>query len=95
MEQSWLYIARTLPPPVRRAVEQMLGRALRDSEAISIQTYEPHEAPTPEQQRSMAAALRSHFTEVDRRAKGIPEDQQEEIVDEAIRSVRPRYRAQR
>jgi hypothetical protein len=95
MEQSSLHVARTLPPPVRTALEQLLGRALRDNEAVSIHTYQPHEAPSPEQQRSFAAALRRHFSEVDQRAKDIPEDEQEAVVDEAIRSVRPGYRSVR
>ena len=93
MEQSTLHLARTLAPPVRSALEQLLGRALRDNETISVRTYQPHEAPSLEQQRAVADELRRHFAKIDERAKNVPESEQEEIVDEAIRSARPTYRS--
>jgi hypothetical protein len=72
-----------------------LGRALSDEEAIGIQTYLPHEAPSPDRQRALAEALRQHFAEIDEKAKNVPDDEAEEILEEAIRSVRPGYRAVR
>jgi hypothetical protein len=45
MEQSSLHIARNLSPPVRSAVEQLLGRPLGDSGAISVQAYPAQERP--------------------------------------------------
>jgi hypothetical protein len=45
MEQSSLHIARNLPPPVRSAVEQLLGRPLNDDETVSVHTYAPEERP--------------------------------------------------
>jgi hypothetical protein len=95
MEQSSLHNARALSPPVRSALEQLLGRALNDNEAISVRAYQPHEAPRPEQQRTAADELRQYFIKVDEKVKDIPESEQEEILDEAIRSVRPGYRSKR
>ena len=95
MEQSSLHSARKLPQPVRRALEQLLGRILSDNEAISVRAYQPHEAPPPEQQRQLTEELRHHFAKIDERTKDIPESDQEEILDEAIRSVRPGYRPRR
>jgi hypothetical protein len=46
MEQSSLHLARNLPPPVRSAVEQLLGRPLGDNEAVSVHAYPPQERPT-------------------------------------------------
>ena len=95
MEQSSLHIARNLPPPVRSAVEQLLGRQLSDNEAITVYAYQPHEEPPPDQRRAMADALKRQFAEIDERAKDVSDHEAEEILDEAIRSVRPGYRALR
>ena len=65
MQQSSLYGAKALPPPVRSVLEQLLGRALDDSETISVRAYQPHEAPAPDQQQAAARELRKHFAEID------------------------------
>jgi hypothetical protein len=95
MEQSSLLSARKLSPTVRSAMEQLLGRTLSDTEAISVRAYQPHEAPSLEQQRAIADELRRYFAKIDEKTKDIPENEQEEILDEAIRSVRPGYRSTR
>ena len=95
MQQSSLHSARKLSPPLRNALEQLLGRTLGDNEAISIRAYQPHEAPSVEQQRAVAEELRHHFARIDKKTRGISESEQEEILDEAIRSVRPGYRSTR
>ena len=92
MQQSALHSARKLPQPARSALEQLLGRALSDDEAISVRAYQPHEAPPPEQQRPLTDELRRHFAKIDERTTDIPVSEREEILDEAIRSVRPGYR---
>jgi hypothetical protein len=95
MQQSSLHNARTLSPLVRTALEQLLGRVLGDDESISVRAYKFHEAPSPEQQHAIAEELRHYFARIDKKTKDIPESEQEEILDEAIRSVRPDYRSTR
>ena len=95
MQQSSLQSAKRLSLPVRRALEQILGRTLGDNEAISVRAYQPREAPSVEQQRAIAAQLRQYFATIGEKSKDIPESEQEEILDEAIRSVRPGYRSTR
>jgi hypothetical protein len=92
MQQSSVHSARRLSPPVRHALEQLLGRGLSDDEAIVVRAYQPREAPSPEQQQVVAGELRQYFARIDERVQQIPESEQEEILDEAIRSVRPDYR---
>ena len=89
MQQSSLCNARTLSPLVRSALEELLGRALDDDEAISVRAYQPHEGPSAAEQRVVADELRRYFTLIDEKAKDIPENEQKEILEEAIRSVRP------
>jgi hypothetical protein len=95
MQQSSLYGAKALPPPVRSVLEELLGRALDDSETISVRAYQPHEAPLLDQQQASVRDLRQHFAQIDAKSKDIPESEQDEIIDEAIRSVRPGYRPSR
>ena len=76
-------------------MEQLLGRPLDDNEAISVRAYQPKEGPTVEQQRAIADELRLYFARIDERAKHLPNSEQEEILDEAIKSVRPGYRSAR
>jgi hypothetical protein len=93
MQQSSLHSARDLPEPVRNAIEQLLGRALGDDEEVSIRAYQPHEGPSVEQQRLIAEDLRRLFQRTDQKATSLSLDEQEEALDEAIRSVRPGYRS--
>jgi len=92
MQQSSLHSARGLSPAVRNAVEALLGRTLKDDEAVSVRAYQPHEAPPAEHRRNAVRGLRQYFANIDRKAKDVPEDELDEIVDEAIRSVRSGYR---
>jgi hypothetical protein len=95
MQQSSLLSARTLSPSLRNALEQLLGRALSDNEAISIRAYQPHEAPSRERQQVIAGDLRRYFAKMDQQTQSLSEGEQEEILDEAIRSVRPGYKPSR
>jgi hypothetical protein len=73
-------------------LEQLLGRPLNDNEAVSVRTYQPHEGPTPEEQDAAARELLHYFAGIDEKTKDIPESEQDEILDEAMRSVRPGYK---
>jgi hypothetical protein len=66
-----------------------------DNETMRIRTYQPHGAPSREQQCAIADQLRQYFGRIDERAANIPTSELDEIVDEAIRSVRPEYRSTR
>ena len=89
MQQSDLHTAKTFSSPVKVALEQLLGRSLADNESISIRAYQPHEGPQTEQQLAIAAELRRYFERVDAKAPDISEAEAEEVISEAIRSVRP------
>lgn len=95
MQQTSLQVAKQLTPVVREAVEQLLGRTLRDDEEISVRAYEPHEAPSQAVQNSIAEELGRLLQEVDRKSDRIDPSDREELLDDAIRSVRPAYRSRR
>jgi len=87
-----IHKANELKPETRAALEAEFGRSLRDDEEVSIMAFIPHEAPTDEARSQAAENLRAHFEKVDaRRIPGSDEEIEEEIK-EAMRSVRPGYR---
>jgi hypothetical protein len=58
MENVSINLARDLPASARSAVENLLGRSLRDDEEVSIMALESHPAPSGEARRASAERLR-------------------------------------
>jgi hypothetical protein len=83
--------AKDLSPEQKAAIETLLGRRVREDEAVSVRTFEP---VTVSHQRRLEIAneLRKYFAEVDSAHKPVSEEQAEEVITEAMRSVRPGYR---
>jgi hypothetical protein len=83
--------AKDLSPDQKAAIESLLGRRVLEGEAISIRAFEPP-ALSDERRRELSDQLKAYFAEVDSRRKpGTPEEA-EDIINEAMRSVRPGYR---
>lgn len=82
--------ARDLSADQKAIIEGLLGRRILENEAVSIRAFEPP-ALSEERKRELAEQLRLYFAQVDaQRMPGSPEEA-EEIINEAIRSVRPGY----
>jgi hypothetical protein len=81
-----------MKPEMRAALEAELGRPLSVHEDVSIMAFEAHPAPVGEARSQAANVLQEHFDRIDQKTKEIPEEEVEETLDEALRSVRPRYR---
>ena len=83
--------AKDLSPDQRAAIESLLGRRVLEDEAISVRAFELP-ALSDERKRELTEQLNRYFAEVDaQRMPGSPEEA-EDIINEAIRSVRPGYR---
>jgi hypothetical protein len=83
--------AKDLSPDQKAAIESLLGRRILEDEAISVRAIEPP-ALSDERKHELVEQLKKYFAEVDaRRQPGSPEEA-EEIINEAMRSVRPGYR---
>jgi hypothetical protein len=93
MEQGCVHSAKALAPDVRRALESLLGRGLKDDETVSVRVCEANEGPTPEQRRSAVERLQSYYASLDQATADIPDAELDEIFDEAMRSVRPNYQS--
>ena len=83
--------ATDLSPDQKAALEKLLGRPVHDGEAVSVRTFEPA-AVSPEQKVEIANELRKYLAEVDATRKPVSDAEAEDIINEAMRSVRPGYR---
>lgn len=83
--------AKDLSPDQKAAIESLLERRILEDEAISVRVIEPP-ALSDERKHELVEQLKKYFAEVDaRRQPGSP-DEAEDIINEAMRSVRPGYR---
>lgn len=83
--------ATDLSPDQKAALEKLLGRRVHDGEAVSVRTFEPA-VVSREQKIEIANELRKYFAEVDAARKPVSDVEAEDIINEAMRSVRPGYR---
>jgi hypothetical protein len=83
--------AKDLSPDQKAAIESLLGRRLLESEDISVRAFEPA-ALSDERRHELVEQLKKYFAEVDARRKPGSPEEAEDIINEAIRSVRPGYR---
>jgi hypothetical protein len=84
--------AAELQPQMRAALESEFGRALRDDEEVRIMASPPTATLTEEERREAWRRLDQSLRVMEDRWKDVPVDEYEEILLEAIRSVRPNYR---
>ena len=83
--------AKDLSPDQKAVIESLLGRHLLESEHISVRAFEPP-ALSDERRRELVEQLKNYFAEVDARRKAGSPEEAEDIINEAMRSVRPGYR---
>jgi uncharacterized protein (DUF2336 family) len=92
MQNLSIQKADDLSPAVKSALESLLGRSLEPGEEVSVMAFRPHEAPEPAVRKQLAQRLAKQTDETAERGKEVSEAEQDEILDEAMRSVRPGYR---
>jgi hypothetical protein len=63
-----------------------------DGEAVSVRTFQQVSIPL-ERRLEIAEELRKHFADADASARNALDKEAEEIITEAMRSVRPGYRS--
>jgi hypothetical protein len=86
MQSGALRKVTELSADARHAVESMLGRPLRDDEAISVNVYKP--APTGAAREEATERLRQHIDKIAKRVEGIPDAEIDAAIDEAVDYVR-------
>jgi hypothetical protein len=83
--------AKDLSADQKTVIEGLLGRRVLEDEEISVRAIQPP-ILSAERRNELVAGLTRYFAEVDARRKPGSEEEAEEILSEAIRSVRPGYR---
>ena len=94
LKYSMIHNAKDLSPDQKAAIKSLLGRHIVDDEAISVCAIRPPAIPS-ERKKEVAAQLEQYFAKVDARRQPISTEEAEDIIDEAIKSVRPSYRPHR
>lgn len=82
--------AKDLSPEQKVAIESLLGRALLESEDVSVRAIEP-EALTDERRVEVLHGLEEYFAKVDSQRQPVSSEEANAAIDEALRSVRPNY----
>lgn len=81
--------AGNLSRPVRAAIEDMLGRSLRDDEQISVMALHPHAAPTGIGRSASTARLKDAMDALAAKALPVGQHEVEDALNEAMDHVRP------
>jgi hypothetical protein len=91
-----LYRVKDLSAEQKLTIEALLGRAISDEEAVSVRTVVPAAiVPSQLSQQERSTAIQQidrYFARIDANRKPVSEEEEEAILTEAIRSVRPTYR---
>ena len=88
MENIAVNMASDLSQPVRAAIEDMLGRALRDDEQVSVMAFGAHAAPTGAARAESAQRLKAAMDALAVKALAVDPQDLEDAFDEAMDHVR-------
>ena len=91
MQNVSIQRAGELSAGLKSAVEALLGRPLEPDEEVSVMAFRPHEAPSKLDRQEISHRLKQHMDKMAERVKDVPEEELDDILDEAMRSVRPGY----
>ena len=86
MQNGALRKVTELSSDVRIAMEGLIGRSLREDEAIAINVYNP--APSGEMRRQISRQLLERVDKTAAKAVGISDDEIDAAIDEAADHVR-------
>jgi len=86
MQNGALRRVTELSVDARHAMESILGRPLREDEAVSVNVYKP--APTGAARDEASQRLRERIDKTAQKVKGVPEAEIDAAIDEAVDHVR-------
>jgi hypothetical protein len=74
------------------AVESLLGRPVSDDESISVKAIAPSPQLSANERESAIQKLNHYFARIDANRQPVSDEEEDAIISEALRSVRPDYR---
>jgi len=83
---------KELSPGQKAAIESLIGQTLSDQDNISVHRLAPPAPLSAEHRKEIVDCLRKHFALIDSRRQPMTDEEAEQTIDEAIRSVKPGYR---
>jgi hypothetical protein len=86
-----IHKAKDLSPDQRLLLESLLGRPMLEQEAVSVRAFEP---PVLSDQRreEIITELERIFAESDANRSSANAGDDDDLINEAMRSIRPNYR---
>ena len=94
--KSMTLTAKDLSSDQKAVIEGLLGRRVLDDDTVTIRAIPaPHlseEHRSEEHRQGQVAQLKRYFAEVDSRREPVSAEEADEVLTEAMRSVRPGYR---
>ena len=83
--------AKDLSSDQKAVIEGLLGRRVLDDDTVTIRAI-PAPHLSEEHRQGQVAQLKRYFAEVDSRREPVSPEEADEVLTEAMRSVRPGYR---
>lgn len=88
MQNISIQKASELPPAMKSVVEQLLGRSIAPDEEISVAAVPPQRIQPSEDRAAVARNLEAFLNRRAGRVEGLPEDEIDAAIDEALRAAR-------
>jgi len=88
MQNVSIQKASELPQVVKSAVEQLLGRTIAPDEEVSIAAVPPQHVSPSEGRAAVARNLEAFLNRRADKVNGLPEEEIDAAIDEAVRAVR-------
>ena len=76
----------------RQAVETLLGRPVSDEESVNVRAFAPPLPPSEGDRKAALEGLKQYFALIDAKRQPASDEEADDIINEALRSVRPSYR---
>lgn len=88
MQSVSIHKASDLPPHVKSAVEQLLGRSIEADEEVSVVATPPRQPISSADRASIARKLQSFLERRAEKVRAIPDEEMDSAIDEAVAHVR-------
>jgi len=90
-----MHLVKDLSLEQKIAIESLLGRSVSEDEAVSIKALDPSAIVpsrlTEAERKTALENLDSYFSRVDAQRQPASQEEEEAIINEALRSTRPGY----
>ena len=86
------HCVKDLSPEQKLAIESLLGHPLSDEESVSVKAFAPSSLLSDEERRAAIEKLNQYFARIDAKRQPVSEEEEDAVINEALRSVRPDYR---